>query len=63
MSFELTRRAENSPLAAPLVNQVSACVRVGGVSCKKGGGGGGGGLGDWDRYNSSTPAPQYIYLE
>lgn len=30
LSFEMTRRAENSSPAAPLVNQVAACVCVGG---------------------------------
>lgn len=36
LSFEMTRRAENSLLAAPLVNQVATCVCAGVVSCKKG---------------------------
>lgn len=35
LSFEMTRRAENSPLAAPLVNHVATCVRAGVVSRRK----------------------------
>lgn len=62
LSFEMTRRAENSSPAAPLVNQVAACVCVGG-GCfffVRVWGGLGWGLG---RYCSSAPAAQYIYLE